>query len=135
MNLPPLFDFVIGRPYFCIKKRFPLRMILCDVSLKDIPRSTTFGHPFGITIAGNTKLGENCSILANVTIGQRRFEEDGAIIGNNVWIGAGAIILGPVKIGDNAVIGAGSIVTTDVPADTTFVTKRDCGIWKNHYLA
>lgn len=38
-------------------------------------------------------------------------------IGNNVWIGAGAIILPGVKIGDNTVIGAGSIVTKDIPAN------------------
>ena len=41
-------------------------------------------------------------------------------IGNNVLIGAGAKILGPVTIGDNAMIGAGSIVLTDVPANSTF---------------
>lgn len=39
-------------------------------------------------------------------------------IGDNVWIGGGAIILPGVSIGDNAVIGAGSVVTRDVPADT-----------------
>lgn len=40
------------------------------------------------------------------------------IIGNNVWIGAGAIILAGVSIGDNSVIGAGSVVTKNVEADT-----------------
>ena len=39
-------------------------------------------------------------------------------IGDNVWLGAGAIVLPGVTIGDNAVIGAGSVVTADVPADT-----------------
>lgn len=38
-------------------------------------------------------------------------------IGNDVWIGGGAIVLPGVKIGDRAVIGAGSVVTRDVPAD------------------
>jgi len=38
-------------------------------------------------------------------------------IGDNVWIGSGAIILGGLKIGDNSVIGAGSIVTKDIPPD------------------
>lgn len=40
------------------------------------------------------------------------------IIGKNVWIGAGAIILPGVNIGDGAVVGAGSVVTKDVPANT-----------------
>ena len=42
-------------------------------------------------------------------------------IGNNVWIGAGAIILPGVTIGDNTVIGAGSVVTHDIPADCVAV--------------
>lgn len=42
-------------------------------------------------------------------------------IGNNVWIGAGAVILPGVKIGDNTVIGAGSIVTKDIPSNVVAV--------------
>ena len=43
------------------------------------------------------------------------------LIGRNVWIGGGAIILPGVTVGDNAVIGAGAVVTRDVPADATVV--------------
>lgn len=46
------------------------------------------------------------------------------VIGNNVWIGSGVIILKGVHIGDNAVIGAGTVVTKDVPADTIYFNKR-----------
>ena len=42
-------------------------------------------------------------------------------IGNNVWIGAGAVVLPGVTIGDNTVIGAGSIVTKDIPANVVAV--------------
>lgn len=42
-------------------------------------------------------------------------------VGNNVWIGAGSIILGGVTIGDNTVIGAGSVVTKDIPANVIAV--------------
>ena len=41
------------------------------------------------------------------------------IIGNNVWIGGGAIILPGVVIGDNAIVGAGAVVTRNVPAGAT----------------
>lgn len=43
------------------------------------------------------------------------------LIGDNVWIGGGAIILGGVSIGDGAIVGAGAVVTRDVAADTTVV--------------
>ena len=42
-------------------------------------------------------------------------------IGNNVWIGAGTIVLGGVTIGDNTVIGAGSVVTKSIPSDVIAV--------------
>ena len=42
-------------------------------------------------------------------------------IGDNVWIGAGAIILPGVTIGENSVIGAGSVVTKDIPANVVAV--------------
>ena len=41
------------------------------------------------------------------------------VIGRNVWIGGGAIILPGVTVGDDAIIGAGSVVTRDVPAGST----------------
>ena len=107
----------IGKVLWCIKKRFPLRLSLCDIPLWDIPVSTKFGHPYGITINEGTVIGENCSILSNVTIGQRNFENEKAVIGDNVWIGAGAIILGPVKVCNNAIIPAGAIILEDVLND------------------
>ena len=43
------------------------------------------------------------------------------VIGNNVYIGAGAVILGAIRIGDNSAIGANSVVTKDVPANARVV--------------
>jgi serine acetyltransferase len=108
----------------CARKGFPLRLALCDVPVWDIPASTVFGHPYGITINEGTVVGENCVILSNVTIGHRRFELERAVIGNNVWIGSGAIILGPVHIGDGAIIAAGAMVLEDVPEGATYISKR-----------
>ena len=47
-------------------------------------------------------------------------------VGNNVWIGAGTIVLGGVTIGDNAVIGAGSVVTKDIPPNVIAVGVPSC---------
>ena len=73
-------------------------------------------------------IGENCLFAPNVSISTTGHPVDPELrtkgmysfpvtIGNNVWIGLGAIILPGVTIGDNSVIGAGSVVTRDIPAN------------------
>lgn len=77
-------------------------------------------HPNGIVIHPQAKIGPNCLIFQQVTIGGR----DGLglpEIGTHVDIGAGAKILGAIKIGDYARIGANAVVLTDVPAGKTAV--------------
>ena len=58
------------------------------------------------------------TISENVTFNFCKTQTAPVIIGKNVWIGGGTIILPGVTIGDNTVIGAGSVVTKDIPADT-----------------
>lgn len=65
-----------------------------------------------------TVIGENCTIFQHTTFGAAcgGGKPDGApVIGNNVMVGVGAAILGPVKIGNNAVVAAHAVVTKDVP--------------------
>ncbi|MGW5787432.1 sugar O-acetyltransferase [Streptomyces sp. NPDC003757] len=78
-------------------------------------------------------IGEDCQIGPNVQLltpthplepGPRRDKLEAArpiVIGDNVWLGGGAIVLPGVTIGDNAVIGAGAVVTKDVPANVVAV--------------
>ena len=77
-------------------------------------------HPNGIVVHQNVVIGHSCMIMQQVTIGQLA---DGRvpIIGNGVYIGAGAKILGGIVINDNAVIGANAVVLIDVPAGKTAV--------------
>lgn len=72
-------------------------------------------HGFS-TIINCKSIGNNCCIWQQVTIGNK-LDVDGPkpVIGNNVKICAGSIIVGDVRIGDNVIIGAGSVVTKDVP--------------------
>lgn len=73
----------------------------------------------GIIVSHNAKIGENCTIFHQVTIGEGR---GGApVIGDNVMIGAGAKIIGGVHVGDNVKIGAGCVVMQDIPANTTVI--------------
>jgi len=76
-------------------------------------------HPVGTVIASRG-IGENCSIISSVTIGMRN-EWAFPKIGYNVFIGAGARVLGGITVGDNAVVGANAVVIEDVPAGATVV--------------
>lgn len=69
-------------------------------------------HAGSITINPNAKLGANCLINANVVIGQNG--GGSPTLGDNVFIGAGAVICGDIKIADNVWIGANSVVTESV---------------------
>lgn len=91
----------------------------------DIPPRTPIGpglyipHPVG-TVVTAERIGANCTLVSGITIGMRegnRFPT----LGDNVYVGAGARILGPLTIGDNARIGANAVVLKDVPADSTAV--------------
>lgn len=71
---------------------------------------------YGIIISHNAVIGSNCTIFHQVTIGEGK---GGApIIGDNVFIGAGAKIVGNVKIGSNSKIGVNAVVVHDVPENS-----------------
>jgi len=78
-------------------------------------------HPNGIVIHSKARIGPNCLIFHQVTIGSREGEKALPVIGGDVNIGAGAKILGNVRIGDHANIGANAVVLKDVPAGKTAV--------------
>lgn len=76
-------------------------------------------HGFG-TITRAKSIGENCVVNQQVTIGFN-LKPTPPVICNNVRIGPGAIVLGEIRIGDNVVIGAGAVVTKDIPDNCTVV--------------
>jgi serine O-acetyltransferase len=87
-----------------------------------LPRDAQIGGglylpSFGGIILGRGSIGENCTIEQNVTLGVAgRGDERGApTVGNRVFIGAGAMIVGKIMIGDDAYIFPGSVVTRSVP--------------------
>lgn len=80
---------------------------------------------YGIFISTMAEIGRGCVIFQHVTIGSNTIKDHpkyGApIIGENVYIGAGAKIIGHVNIGDNCRIGANCVVVKDMPPNTTAV--------------
>lgn len=85
-------------------------------------------HSYSTIINGRARIGKNCSVMHNVTIGIGK----GGVptIGDNVHIGAGAIILGGITIGNNVRIGAGAIVVEDVPDNCTVICEKARIIYK-----
>lgn len=87
-----------------------------------IGSSVYLDHATGIVIGANVVIGDETTILQNVSIGRRgELPARSPRIGRGVYIGAGATILGDISIGDFAKIGAGTVVTDDVPAGCTAV--------------
>lgn len=78
-------------------------------------------HGHALVVHDRTIIGRNVTLRHSVTIGRRISDTDCPTIGDNVDIGAGAILLGAITIGDRAQIGAGAVVLVDVPPDAVAV--------------
>jgi serine O-acetyltransferase len=95
----------------------------CGVDI--LPRAEIGGgciiaHGVGLVIGGYTVIGQDCTLLHGVTLGEARFDElDYPRVGDRVTIGAGALVLGGVHVGDDATVAAGAVVVDDVAAGVT----------------
>ena len=104
-----------------LKHRFWSVMTASDINPATmIGKGLRLPHPTGVVIHRDVVIGPGCMIMQQVTIGQMA-GPDVPIIGANVYIGAGAKILGPVVIGDGARIGANAVVLNNIPAHCTAV--------------
>ena len=119
--------------YFYMHKRFFVARWISQRGRKktgiEIHPGATIGrrlfidHGMGIVIGETSTIGDDCTIYHNSTLGgtgkdkYKRHPD----LGNNVMVGSGAKILGPIKIGDNSKIGANCVVLKDVPDNSTTV--------------
>lgn len=78
-------------------------------------------HNFSGIFISEGEIGENCIVFQGVTTGHLRGKPNPPKLGNNVFLGAGAKVLGDVNIGNNVVVGANSVVMSDVPDNCTVV--------------
>lgn len=90
-------------------------------------------HGMGVVIGETAEVGDNVTIYHGVTLGGtgKNKGKRHPTIGNNVLIGTGAKVLGPITVGDNAKIGANSVVLHNVPEGATAVGIRAKNILKN----
>jgi serine O-acetyltransferase len=88
-----------------------------------IGRRFFIDHGMGVVIGETAEIGDDCTLYHGVTLGGTtwRKEKRHPTLGNNVVVGAGAKILGPITVGDNARVGSNSVVVKDVPAGATVV--------------
>jgi acetyltransferase-like isoleucine patch superfamily enzyme len=93
-----------------------------------INRHTMLDAHEHLEIGYNCMIGPFCYLtdsnhgtLPNAPVGKQPMSSEATILEDNVWLGAGVVVLKGVRIGRNAVIGAGAVVTKDVPAGNTVV--------------
>lgn len=116
-----IFSRVILKRIAVLRHRFWSVITSADIPLDcQIEGGLLIPHPNGIVLHPQVKIGPNCLIFQQVTIGAKG-EFGLPHIGGHVDIGAGAKILGNVKIGDYARIGANAVVMHDVPAGKTAI--------------
>src|SRR5690606_15587937 len=95
----------------------------------DIPANTKIGKGFyighfgGIVISSKATIGENCNISQGITIGRASRGKNVGYpqLGNNVYIGPGAKIIGNITIGNNVAIGANAVVLSNIPDNAVAV--------------
>ena len=109
--------------YFFFKR---LTEILTGIEIAhnaDIGKGLFIGHLGGVIIVHSTLIGKNASFHEGVTIGGGgRGEKHGSpTIGDNVYFGAGAKVIGKINIGSNVMIGANAVVAKDVPDNAVVV--------------
>ena len=95
-----------------------------------IGKNLFIDHGMGVVIGETSEIGDNVTIYHAVTLGgsspsidseRQRHEKRHPTIGNDVVIGSGAQIIGPIKVGNNARIAANAVVVKDVPENATMV--------------
>lgn len=89
-------------------------------------KGLTIWHWGPIIINPAAKIGDNCTLYPGVLIGHKIPGNGAATIGDNVFIGAGTKIIGPVKIGNNVTIGQNCVITKDIPNNSVVVDG--CGM-------
>jgi serine O-acetyltransferase len=112
------FNKMIGKYY-----TFKLGKLGCHLGFS-IPLNTTeeglsLPHYGSIVINSTAKIGKNCRILVGTVIGVKSGFKQAATLGSNVYIGAGAKIIGDITIGDYVTIGANSVVVKNVESHIT----------------
>ena len=116
----------LSRHYFSARAVSQLARKLTGIEIHPgatIGKSLFIDHGMGVVIGETAEIGDNCTIYQGVTLGGtgKDVGKRHPTLGNNVMVGAGAKVLGPVNLGDNTKIAAGAVVLNDTPESSTAV--------------
>ncbi|TYK64778.1 serine O-acetyltransferase [Colwellia echini] len=96
------------------------RVFVSDINYRaDIGEAFCIRHVFATTFGENVVIGRNFTIVHSVTIAGKNGHFP--VIGDNVYLGAGSCVLGGITIGNNVVVGANAVVTKDIPDNAVVV--------------
>ena len=115
---------IVGKIFLIWYVFLIIKNILLWIAKIELPVSSTIGknlnlvHAYGLVMGNKVDIGNNCTIGPWVVIGHNGKPNEQPVIGNNVYIGAHACILGGVFVGDCSIIGANAVVTKDVPPNS-----------------
>lgn len=99
---------------------FPKEKVYFVTESDNVGEGLVLQHGFSSIIFAE-KIGRNCQIWQNVTIGRAHDKGPRPVIGNNVKICTGSVVLGGITIGDNSIIGANAVVVKNVPPNSVVV--------------
>lgn len=119
---PPAIAAPLKLPYLVASKLVEIATGIRVPARARIGPGFYIGHFGSIILHHDTVMGARCSVTTGVTIGSLGGGRDGVPrIGDDVFIGTGAKVLGPITVGDGARIGANAVVVEDVPPGATVV--------------
>lgn len=119
--------------YFYKKKLFTLARVISQAARfltgieihpgAKIGKNFFIDHGMGVVIGETAEIGDNCLLYQGVTLGGTGKDKGKRhpTLGDNVMVGAGAKVLGPIKVGSNVKIAANAVVLHDIPSDSTAV--------------
>ena len=116
----------VGEHYFSARFVSQLARLLTGIEIHPgakIGKGLFIDHGMGVVIGETAEVGDNCTIYQGVTLGGtgKDVGKRHPTLGNNVMVGSGAKILGPVNIGSDVKVAAGAVVLDDIPDQSTAV--------------
>jgi serine acetyltransferase len=113
---------VLSAPFSALYRVFALFVVGVDIPVRTrIEAPLSVHHGIGLVVHGHARLGSGVILRQGVTIGAKTGSTEAPVLEDDVNVGSGAQIIGPIRIGAGAQVGAGAVVISDVPTNARAV--------------